>query len=290
MKQTKDLSVDPKLFRVENLSGYAKRDPISFIQILDPNQITTDKKILLFIHGAGYTDEHETVRDLVKPFLRHAGIPLSKLNENYHLYFLSWNSDIICKTRHSIRDTWHRRLTAIADSLRGSSTWGPYLADVEARAQIAAKYLEPFFIHMVRESNGKSPEVVTHSLGSFLLADMIQRLSTEGRVPKNLGTWLSLQPAVEESAFGENGRFHRVPQAYNHPLARKEIWFSRVDLVLKFLYQKAKRARPLGLTGKNIPQHWILRDLTWKIREAHGGISFFSRVSYSLKLRYLHVS
>lgn len=233
------------------------------------------------------------MKDLAIPYLLHSQISMKRMN-SYSLYFLYWNSDLICKVKYPGNRKSFARVSAAIDYFQNAEMWKEVLLDLECRATNAAKYLSPFFLNLLMSSSRNLPEVISHSLGSFLHSKMIQSLAIDGALPKNLGSWLSLQPAIAGDAFSAQGIFNKVPKAYSHHLAKKEIWYSRQDLVLRLFYQRAKDALPIGLTGMHPPSHWTIRDLTEQIKESHGTVSLnpfqgnlFARVSSTIGTRYL---
>lgn len=263
------------------------------IQAVDsPDDMNPTKRPLLFVHGAEFTDEAMVVRDLILPFFKGAGLETAKALELFDVYFISWNSRLMCPDS---RPELHRRFSRFGRPLKFTilmREWGGFYRDLEDRAQAAACHILPYAqkLFAFRDS---PPLVVTHSMGAYLWATALKELDTlEVDLPPSLGSWWSLQPALPRNAFQVDGDFNRVAALYTRLGGSHEVWYTRLDLVLALIYPAVKKQRALGQSGCRLGNFGRQFDLTTSARDAHGGVrlfpgdgDFFSRISRFLTSR-----
>jgi hypothetical protein len=227
---------------------------------------------ILFVHGAQYSEPEDVLRDLVCPCLKTVS-EVDKVDvERLDILFLMWNSSFVCKRSNARLYSILKAKGATRAALATFDRWKSFFADVETRGHEAAEYLFPLVAPLFSNAPGR-PLVITHSLGGLVWAETVTKMTSHAVLPKTLGHWWNLQPAIAHDAFHATGIYASLPQLYVDHGTMIELWFSRLDCVLSSVYLAAKRRWAMGVTGV---KHALVRniDLTWSVLEAHGTVSW----------------
>ncbi len=253
------------LWKLENPHATCWRQAKPELSIWD-GRSGLKRRPVLFVHGVEYAGPHEVLRDLVLPFERAAR--LNGQADRFEYLFVSWNSLLFeGPLRQKLEQSASARFALFG---MGMLLWPAWLADVERRAEEAARTVAPLVEHLLDDHPLQRPVVITHSLGSWLWSKLISDLQQQGRIHAAPGPWWNMQAAVKRSAWCRGGEFEDIPALWSGPgSSPMTLWYSRFDFILSTLYLIAKPGMAAGQFGAtNTRFHH--RDVTKWAGEAHG--------------------
>lgn len=275
----------PNLLEVTNLRDVIENHKKPIFIVPEPLPSSSQTKHLLFIHGADYHTPSEVIRDFALPYSKHS--ELLEKHKDCKIYLYHWNSNLIKNT--DLRFSNYKSL------LKSVKFLGPKIIDwsktyrcLESRCENSARLLSKEFTRHFR--NCHDITVVTHSLGARVWCQAIQEFAkndTNG-FPKN--HWINLQPAIEKNAFEHQGAFHFIPDLYQQNGGRIDTLYSKYDMILSTIYQRAKKFTAMGQKGCQNLENLFFHDVSPVALESHGTLSlhplkgcFFERVQYLLQ-------
>ena len=278
----------PSFLLLENAKEVAWNHAVPAIKILTPDcHFSIERRPIVFVHGIEYANPEQVITDFFVPFEREAKLLLNGDTSAFAIYLVAWDSRLsLCasmraKLSESVTESiWHFAIRL--------PVFPRHMADLERKASQVADFVLPYAKRLMTE-NLPSPIVVSHSLGSYLWANVVKRLWQEQDLPLSWGLWWNLQPAIPAGSFDKGEEFHEVCLAYDGISGIQSMWYSSLDFVLGTLYRVGKRRWAMGQIGPGRAKV-VSRNVSFLAWEAHGLVtlrsgagSFFRRIGNLLR-------
>lgn len=221
----------------------------------------TKKKVLVFVHGMGYSNkgtdfEIASGNALAQQFENQAEIFLNGNPADTVALLVMYNSDLTQNQNDLIVAVASEVLKPIGIEFPDVSQaiiLGVMWRELERRAALVSQFLRPYVEHVITNRTDCRLCAVSNSLGCYVWADLMNRMASDGVFHAGnggAGNWWCMQAAIPANSFAHEGDFSKALFGYfDDGSYSARVWYSHLDSVLSTAYLYAKQAPAMGQFG-----------------------------------------